>query len=258
VVVEVSEIIMNTWDFFDHEARAVDKFTKDQLPDLVQLLQDAIGLFAAAFSIADNSDTTDATMAKMSLLSQNFNTLKCAVDLALRGYYSQSMNLLRIVYENWIAFHYLTKNPNEAHILLREPNKSKRLPDPAVMRNALDDDFNPLKEQIKQWYDVLCCFAHPHAAGVLPQITINFILDETSIHYGTTYKDDFFRTSAYTISIWTAVMLDDVGQWIPDTNEWYEKRNILAERILTFIKEENESSKCRKQSGGTEQPDNVR
>ncbi|MDP3111945.1 MAG: hypothetical protein Q8M71_07585 [Thermodesulfovibrionales bacterium] len=245
---------MNTWEDFEREAREVDKLTKDQSPDIVLLLQDAIGLFADAFSIADNSDTTDATMAKMSLLSQNFATLKCAVDLALRGYYSQSMNLLRIVYENWIAFHYLTKNPDEAHILLRDPNISNRLPDPAVMRKALGEDFNPLKEKIKQWYDVLCCFAHPHAAGVLPQITVNLISDETSIHYGTTYKDDFFRVSVYNICIWTGVMLDAVGLWIPITNEWYKRRNKLEERILRFIEEENEISKSKEsKSGGTEQ-----
>jgi len=245
---------MNTWEDFEREAIEVDKRTQDQATDLVQLLQDAIGLFANAFSIADNSDTTDATMAKMSLLSQNFATLKCAVDLALRGYYSQSNNLLRIVYENWIAFHYLTKNPNEAHILLRNPNTGKRLPDLAVMRRALGDDFNPLKEKIKEWYDVLCCFAHPHAAGVLPQITIDLILDETSIHYGTTYKDDLFRKSAYYISIWTGIMLDAVGQYIPITNEWYKKRNKLEERLLKFIDEENESSKSKKSNQGrTEQ-----
>lgn len=244
----VSEIIMNTWDIFDEEAITVDKRTKEQAPDLVLLLQDAIGLFADAFSISDNSDKTDATIAKMSLLSQNFAALKCAVDLVLRGYYSQSMNLLRIVYENWIVFHYLTKNPNEAHILLREPNISKRLPDPAVMRKALGEDFNPLKEEIKQWYDVLCCFAHPHAAGVLPQIATNLILDEISIHYGTTYRDDLFSASVYNISIWTGVMLDAVGQWIPITNEWYEKRNKLEERILKFIDGENELSKSKKTS----------
>lgn len=245
---------MNTWEDLDREAREVDKFTKDQSPDLVQLLQDAIGLFADAFSVADNSDTTDAAIAKMGLLSQNFTSLKCAVDLSLRGYYSQSNNLLRIVYENWIAFHYLTKNPNEAHILLREPNMRKRLPDPAVMRKALGEDFTPLKEKIKEWYDVLCFFAHPNAAGVLPLIAINLISDETSIHYGTTYNDDLFKKSAYNISIWSGVMLDAVGHWIPNTNEWYKKRNKLEERLLKFIVGENEISKSAKgRSGSLEQ-----
>ena len=227
---------MNTWEDLDREAREVDKFTKDQASDLVQLLQDAIGLFADAFSIADSSDTTDAALAKMGLISQNFATLKCAVDLALRGYYSQSMNLLRIVYENWIAFHYLTINPHEAQILLKPT--CKQLPKHFEMLAALGDDFS--KDKLKQWYKVFCCYTHPNAAGVLPQIAINLIPDDMSIHYGTTYKNDLFRKSVYNITIWTGVMLDAVGHWIPDTNEWYEKRNKLEERLLNFIEEENE------------------
>jgi hypothetical protein len=231
---------MNTWEDFDSEARKVDNFTKDQEPELVQLLQAAIGLFADAFSIGDNSDTTDVTLSKMSLLSQNFATLKCAVDLALRGYYSQSNNLIRIVYENWVAFHYLTKKPDQAHILLKPTGK--QLPTHSVMLKALGDDFS--KDKLKQWYGVLCRFAHPNAAGILPQISANFIPDETSIHYGTTYKKHLFRASAYNICIWTGINLAEIDQWIPNTNAWYQERNILVERILKFIDEENKKLKA--------------
>lgn len=229
---------MNTWEDFDCDARNVEKFTKIKLPDRVQLLQDAVELFADAFSIisADTTDITDVNKAKMSLLSQNFNTLKCAVDLALRGYYSQSMNLLRHVYENWIAFLYLIKKPEEACVLLNG-KINNRLPNPSDMLNELDEDF--LKKQMKDWYDVLCRFAHPHAVGVLPLISNTFVPDETSIFYGTTYKDELFRASAYSISVWTGVMLGEVGQWIPHTNKWYQKRSILVGRVLKFIDEEN-------------------
>ena len=110
---------MNTWEEFEQEAISVEKVTKEQATEVVKLLQDAVGVFADAFSVCDNSDTTDATLAKMSLLSQNFATLKCSVDIALRGYYAQALNLLRIVYENWIAFHYLSKCPNKAQLWLR-------------------------------------------------------------------------------------------------------------------------------------------
>ncbi|MBM4145648.1 MAG: hypothetical protein FJ240_05155 [Nitrospira sp.] len=232
---------MSTWEDFEHEASEVERFTKEQAPDCVQLLQDAVGLFADAFSNADNSDTADVTLAKMSLLSYNFNTLKCAVDLVLRGFYSQSMNLLRLVYENWIAFHYLTIMPDEAHVLLRGPNIGERLPDPNVMRNALGEDFNPLKEKIREWYKILCCFAHPHAVGVLSLISTTLASEETSIHYGSIYKDELFRASVYVISIWTVIMLDVVGQWIPETNEWFQKRSMLVEKVLRFIDEYNKS-----------------
>ena len=180
---------MNTWKEFDREAIKVDKFTKDQEPVLVRLLQDAVGLFAEAFSIGNNMATSDTAIAKMSLLSHNFATLKCAVDLALRGYYSQSNSLIRMVYENWLAFHYLTINPNEARLLLRRT--SKRLPDPSKMLDAISEDID--KNKLKQWYGVLCCFAHPHAAGILPQISTDINPEETSIHYGTTFKKNLFK-----------------------------------------------------------------
>lgn len=232
---------MNTWEDFDSEAKTIESFTKAQVPDCVQLLQDAVGLFADAFSIsAGTTDITDENKAKMSLLSQNFNTLKCAVDLALRGYYSQSMNLTRHVYENWVAYHYLIKKPQKAHVLLNG-KINKRLPSHSDMLKELDEDF--LKEQMKDWYDVLCCFAHPHAVGVLSLISNTFVSDETSIHYGTTYADDRFRASVYAISIWTCIMLAEIGQWIPDTNEWYQKRSILEEKVIRFIGEENKKSR---------------
>jgi len=104
---------MSTWDDFENEARIVEKTTCDQEPDTVMLLKNSIGLFADGFSVAEgSSDTTNDTLAKMSLLSHSFGTLKCSADTALRGYYVQSMNLLRTVYENWIAFKYIEKNPD--------------------------------------------------------------------------------------------------------------------------------------------------
>ena len=87
---------MNTWEDLERDAQIVEKATNEQAHEVVQLLQDAVGLFADAFSVANSPDTSDATIAKMSLLSHNFNTLKCSVDIALRGYYVQSLNLLRI------------------------------------------------------------------------------------------------------------------------------------------------------------------
>jgi len=50
-----------------------------------------------------------------------------------------------------------------------------------------------------------------------------------------------FRASVYVISIWTVIMLDVVGQWIPETNEWFQKRSMLVEKVLRFIDEYNKS-----------------
>ena len=233
---------MNTWEEFEQEAISVEKVTKEQTTEVVKLLQDAVGVFADAFSVCDNSDTTDATLAKMSLLSQNFATLKCSVDIALRGYYAQALNLLRIVYENWIAFHYLSKCPNKAQLWLRH-SKEKQPPGHAAMLKELVANFNPLKSQMRKWYSTLSSFAHTDPVGLLPQISTDYVPDETSIHFGSTYKEDLFRASAYAISLWTGVMLASINQWVPNTNQWHNEMKKIEERIIEFIDQENKAFK---------------
>lgn len=229
---------MNTWEDLERDARFVEKATNEQAPEVVQLLQDAVRLFADAFSVANSPDASEATIAKMSLLSHNFNTLKCSVDITLRGYYVQSLNLLRIVYENWIAFHYLSKCPDKAHLWLSH-SKKKQPPKHATMLKKLDADFNPLKGKMRQWYSTLCSFAHTDPIGLLYQISTDYIPNETSIHFGSTYKRDLFKSSAYVISLWIGVMLANIGQWIPNTSPWHNEMEKIEERIIEFIDQEN-------------------
>jgi hypothetical protein len=142
---------MNTWDDFEQEAKLVEKTTCEQDPAIVSLMKVSIGIFADGFSAAKGADPSDEALAKMSLLSQSFGTLKCSVDMTLRGYYVQSMNLLRIVYENWIAYKYLEKNPDKAILWIR-PSKRKKPPGHAAMLKEIDGDYSPLKGKMKGWY----------------------------------------------------------------------------------------------------------
>jgi hypothetical protein len=233
---------MNTWEDFEKDARLVEKATNEQAHDVVQLLQDAVGLFADAFSIANSPDTSDATTAKMSLLTHNLNTLKCSVDIAFRGYYVQSLNLLRIVYENWIAFHYLSKCPDKAHLWLIHSLK-KQPPGHAAMLKKLDTDFNPIKGKMRQWYSTLCSFAHTDPICLLTQISTDYVPNETSIHFGSTFKSDLFKTSAYTICLWTGIMLSTISIWVPKTNQWHNEMSQIEKRITQFIDQENKSVK---------------
>lgn len=241
-VVGHRKVKMNTWEDFEKEARLVEKTTIEQEPEVVHLIQDAIGIFADAFSVGNNSDTSDATLAKMSLLSHNFGTLKCSVDIALRGYYVQSLNLLRIVYENWIAFHFLEKSPDKAHLWLRH-SKKELPPKHAAMLKELDANFNPLKGQMKKWYSTLCSFAHTDPVNLLPQISTDNIPNETSIHFGSTYKNDLFKGSAYAICLWAGVMLSTISTWVPKTNQWHNGMTKIEERIIQFIDQENKAFK---------------
>ena len=229
---------MNTWDDFEGEARLVQKTTSEQEPGIVGLLKNSIGLFAEGFSAAKGSDTSDATLAKMSLLAHSFGTLKCSADTALRGYYVQSMNLLRIVYENWIAYKYLEKNPDKANLWLRSSRNNKP-PGHAAMLKEIDDDYSPLKGKMKGWYKTLCSFAHTDPLNLLSQISTIEVPSETSIHFGATYNKDLFRTSAYSICLWTGISIINVGSWVPENDQWHKQMATVQEKILKFIEQEN-------------------
>ncbi len=236
---------MDTWEDFEREARLVENTTKEQALEIVKLLQDSVGAFADAFSVSDNPDTKDSTLAKMSLLSQNFATLKCSVDIAIRGYYTQALNLLRIVYENWIAFHYLSKCPNNAQLWLRH-SKKKQPPGHATMLKELDANFNPLKGQMRVWYSTLCSFAHTDPVGVLHQVSTDYVPNETAIHFGSNFKGDLFRATAYAISLWAGVMLSTISSWVPNTNQWHNKMVEIEEKIISYIDQENKALKSEK------------
>jgi len=232
---------MNTWDDFENEARLVEKTTSDQDPDTVMLLKNSIGVFADGFSASEgSSDTADDILAKMSLLSHSFGTLKCSADTALRGYYVQSMNLLRIVYENWIAFKYIEKNPDKAVLWLRA-SKKKKPPGHAAMLKEIDQDYTLLKGKMKDWYKTLCSFAHPDPLNLLSQISTVEVLDETSIHFGTTFKKDLFRTSAYSIFVWTGISIMNVSPWVPKGDKWHTQMADVQEGILKFVDQENKA-----------------
>lgn len=236
---------MNTWDDLENEARLVEKTTCEQEPEIVGLMKDSIGIFADGFSAAKGSDSSDEALAKMSLLSHSFGTLKCSVDTVLRGYYVQSMNLLRIVYENWIAYKYLEKNPDKAILWIR-PSKKNKPPGHAAMLQEIDDDYSPLKGKMKGWYKTLCSFAHTDPLNLLSQISTVEVPGETSIHFGATYNKELFRTSAYSICLWAGISVMNVGSWVPENDQWHKQMATVQEKILKFIEQENKDFKSKK------------
>jgi len=236
---------MNTWDDFESEARLVEKTTCEQESEIVALLKNSIGLFADGFSAAKGSESADEALAKMSLLSHSFGTLKCSTDTMLRGYYVQSMNLLRIVYENWIAYKYLEKNPDKAILWLR-PSRKNKPPGHAAMLREIDDDYSPLKGKMKGWYKTLCSFAHADPLNLLSQLSTVEVPGEMSIHFGATFNKDLFRTSAYSICVWTGISIMNVSFWVPENDQWHKQIATTQEKILEFIDHENKSFKVKR------------
>jgi len=231
-----------TWNDFEKDAQLVKEITIKQASDTVQLLQDSIGLLAIAFPIVKSPDNADSALARMGLLSHNFNTLKCSVDLALHGYYVQSQNILRVVYENWVAFHYLSQAPEKAHLWLKH-SPCQKPPSHATMLKKLGPDFFPVQEKMKKWYGTLCSFAHTDPINLVSQISYDFQFKETSIHFGTTFDLTLFKTSAYTLSMWIGIMLSTIKRWVPEKHQWHIQEIEAQNKLIQYIDNENTAYK---------------
>jgi hypothetical protein len=223
----------STWDSLDTEAEKVKNLTKQQLPEICLVLKDAISTLADGFLEAEVK-SGDAAQAQQGLYSQNLNSLKCSVDLAMQGYYTQSTGLLRGVYENWIAFHYLSDFPLKAKCWL---NKNSRPPGHSVMLNSLGPDFVENKKDARNWYGALCRFAHTDALVVLPHLGSH--QGEPCAFVGVMFKPDLFRTCAYSISLFTSIMLREISKMISPDSDWQQRFTQNIELLLKFIETEN-------------------
>src|SRR3990170_2015396 len=104
------------WAKIQKEIETVEKQTGKICPKALDLLQSSMGQFAEAFTYAnEHQETIEQNLVRKGLISQNFNTLNAAIGLASSGFYLQSIGLLKNVYENWLAFWYLAKFPEDAH-----------------------------------------------------------------------------------------------------------------------------------------------
>ncbi len=198
------------------------------------LLQGALSTLADGFTEVELQNTR-STHAQMGLFSQNLNSLKCSIDLATRGYYTQSIDLLRCVYENWIAFHYLTRFPKKADLWLCA---DKRPPRHSDMLKALGPEFIEDKAAAREWYGTLCHFAHTDSLVVLPHL--GSYNGEACAFFGAKYKPDLFHTCAYTISLFTSIMLREVSQYIGPDVAWHQRYINTIEQLLHFIEQEND------------------
>ncbi len=98
------------------------------------------------------------------LLIRAWNTVYCAFDLAQRGYYSQSLNLLRTPVEDWMAYWYLRVFPAEHFRFL---GKGQNTPSFNDMLQKIESKHG--KEQgdaVRPWIKRLHKFSHVDRLGI--------------------------------------------------------------------------------------------
>lgn len=225
--------MLSTWHSLDAEADAAALTTEKAEPEACTLLYQAISTLADGFAQTDITKT-DAADAQMGLFSQNLNSLKCSIDLAKRGYYTQSTGLLRGIHQNWIAFHYLAHNPAKADLWLCA---DKKTPSHSKMLKQLGPGFIEDQDDVRGWYDMLCHFTHPSALVILPHFgTLN---GEPCVFFGVNYKPDLFLTCTCAICLYTSIMLREVSQLVPADAAWHQRYNTTMDDLQKFIKQGN-------------------
>lgn len=229
---------MEYWNAMTAEAQHVYDKTMQHSSDEVALLRKAISLYAEAFKIADDLAEPKAATARKALVSHNFNTLNLAFDAALRGYYVQSIALLRNIYENWLAFWYLAKYPQEAECWLN-PSWKQRPPKAETMRNKINHPSKKAKSKLHGFYEELSRFDHTDPAAVLSRIEM--VENKPVIRVGVRYDRDDFAACTYGLCLWAGNALDTIASIVPPKNKWHEKHAKLGDELLTCINKYNEN-----------------
>ncbi len=224
------------WSEANKESLRVLEQTKANAPSELDLLHRSLSLYMEAFMYAKPSENADQQTARMGLVSQNFNTLMAATDLASKGYYVQSIALLRNVYENWLSFWYLAKHPSEAQLWL-DPQQYKRKPKIETMRNRIDHSNTEAKNKCLELYQVLSGFAHTSPVAILDRYRI--VEGKSTIGVGVEFEVDDFKACCYALVVWLGSMLYAIGCWIEETHEWHAEYNEVSQEILAYIEEYN-------------------
>ncbi len=223
---------MRLVEFIAQRVSDVGQSTADHAANQAALLNDALELYAKAFQLAKPSDQPDQAMARMSLVSYNFNTLYLASQAARTGFYLQSLSMLRPVYENWLAFWYLEKFPTQAHLWL-EARPDRRPPGAERMRNRIDVPSAGTKSGIHRMYQILSRFSHTDPVVALSHY--REIAGYPHVHVGVEFDNDAFLSSTYGLALWTGLMLEAVSSWIPQDASWHGEVDHVAQRILEYL-----------------------
>lgn len=151
------------------DERQTSKKTVANHGEEIELLATMLNLYINGFSLTGslNDQNTDINWVWLFLLTRSFHSLRCSVELMQKGYYAQTMALLRMVTEAYFLCGNTKKNPIIADAILR--NKPNR-PDGTTRFNykKLADDMGASVMYEKD-YAFECKFSHFTAlsAGIM-------------------------------------------------------------------------------------------
>ncbi len=221
---------MDGWKKIEEGVSLTQNLSFESSLETVNVMQKTLGLYAHALSLIKTTEEPKVALVRMSLVSQNLNTLSLAVDSAIMGYYIQSMILLRNVYENWLAFWYLAKFPGDAEIWL-DPNRYPLKAE--TMRNKVEFVSHETKAKLHDFRSELNRFNHTDSIAVLSRLRKD--REKTFVRSGVEFHPVELDACASSILFWSANMLIAMNSWIPKNHEdWHISYKSILDEIVEF------------------------
>ncbi len=235
------------WATFEQVASSVHDQTKAECEGEYELLTSLFSFYSRGFDALPQEGDGAALIARGAILSQTLNTFWAMIDLAVKGFYIQSLIPLRHVYESWLSFLYLAKYPDDA-VRWLNPTWEMRPPKAETMRNRIDLPSKEIKTKLGEFQTEMHRFAHIDPSAVLSRLKREG--EKTIIGIGARFENDSFRVCTYGISQWLGNCLNVLSSMIPRDHEWHTEYGGSIDAIRSFIDEYNTAT------GGIQLPEN--
>jgi hypothetical protein len=107
----------------------------------IEIFTGILNTFLSGFSSMGSfelKDDNESEYVWLLILIRSLNSIRCSIDLMLKGYYSQAMSLLRTVTEDWFICGTVQDNKKVRDCLIREKGKMPRYVELATQMKAIN------------------------------------------------------------------------------------------------------------------------
>lgn len=172
------------------------------------------------------------------LCTKAFNSLRCAYELLLMGYYSQAITLIRTVEDDWLTCIYIIKYPAKTHIWL----EGKRTPFYGEMLNELLQadvlDAN-LRDQLRDSYDISSGHIHPRTSALAAVVRVDPA--GQALLVGGHYDAELFTGTVSMLLPAASQMLSILAAFPWPDDMWRSQVDEARDAVVNWQKKVNES-----------------
>jgi len=130
---------MNTESNIVTQERKTISITKQNHPKEIEIFAGMLNTFTNGFNIIGSftlKDDNEAEYIWLLLSTRCLHSIKCAIDLTLKGYYSQAMSIIRTITEDWFICGNAKSNDVIRKCLLHDEERMPKYIDLAAQMKA--------------------------------------------------------------------------------------------------------------------------